>query len=278
MLELPQMEYDLATVVSNEDLGRAGCRIRTQIKARASRLPNPGQFAMLRPEAGIEAMYLSRPISYLDAQIVDSETLELSFYIKVYGPGSAALVNCRPGDRLIHLGPLGSGFPMDQENVWLVGGGVGIAPFYHLAHEIRRTANSSVAIQLFYGGRSATDLPFLDDLNAVVDHIHTSTEDGTHGSDGLVTEPLKDQLKVHGSNGREFQIYTCGPTPMMKAVALLAQSHNRECLVSLETRMACGYGVCLGCAIHHKDLGYIRGCVEGPVLNASKLDFSERWL
>ncbi len=278
MTELPQMEYDLATVVSNEDLGPAGCRIRTHIKASPSRLPNPGQFAMLRPEAGAEAIYLSRPISYLDAQVVDSETIELVFYIKTYGAGSSALVKSKPGDRLIHLGPLGTGFPKQMEHVWLVGGGVGIAPFFHLSHEIRRKGGEPVSFRLFYGGRSNADLPFLDELEQVVDVVHTSTEDGSHGSSGFVTVPLEDQLKVHDIQNTDFQIYTCGPTPMMKAVASLAHNHNRQCLVSLETRMACGYGVCLGCAIHHKDLGYIRGCVEGPVLDASKLDFSERWL
>jgi dihydroorotate dehydrogenase electron transfer subunit len=274
---MPHMgpSQDLAEIVEVEDLGRAGARIRLAIPGLEV-VPQPGQFAMLRPGLEGSVVFLGRPISYLDAARRPEGGVYVDFYIKVYGPGSAALVGLKVGDFINHLGPLGRGFEMPGEPSWLVGGGVGIAPFHHLVSEAARQGVSRELFQLYYGGRVAEDLPFLEQLKANCGHVVETTEDGSLGLHGRVTDALGPDLG--DVSNRPAQVMTCGPTPMMKAVAELSHANHVSCFVSLETRMACGYGVCLGCVVHVEGKGYVRACIEGPVLPAEKLNFEERWL
>jgi dihydroorotate dehydrogenase electron transfer subunit len=266
---------DLAEIVEVEDLGRAGARIRVAIPG-LERVPQPGQFAMLRPGREGSVVFLGRPISYLDAEPRPGGGVFADFYIKVYGPGSEALVSLKPGDQINHLGPLGRGFEMPSEASWLVGGGVGIAPFHHLVCEAARLGVSSDIFHLYYGGRVAEDLPFLETLRENCSRVIETTEDGSLGLHGRVTDALGPDLGEESN--RPSQVMACGPTPMMKAVAKQAHANDVRCVVSLETRMACGYGVCLGCVVHVEGKGYVRACMEGPVLPAEKLNFEERWL
>jgi dihydroorotate dehydrogenase electron transfer subunit len=266
---------DLAEIVEIEDLGRAGARIRLVIEG-LDQVPQPGQFAMLRPGREGSVVFLGRPISYLDAGLRPEGGVWADFYIKVYGAGSETLVSLKPGDHVNHLGPLGRGFEISSKSSWLVGGGVGIAPFHHLVCEAARVGIKKDVFRLYYGGRVAEDLPFLNRLRELCSAVVTTTEDGSLGLEGRVTDALGPDLGVVGN--RPEQVLSCGPTPMMKAVAEQAHANGVQCLVSLETRMACGYGVCLGCVVHVEGKGYVRACMEGPVLPAEKLNFEERWL
>ena len=267
-----------AILESSSHLGGVSFSLRVRRAGGAPTLPAPGQFAMLRPPDGAGGVFLGRPLSYLDAVAGGEDAIE-TYYVKTVGPGTRALVALPAGSAVDLLGPFGTGFPSDDPPgpLWLVGGGVGIAPLGHLLFERARPGRDATArTTLFYGGRIAGDLPFLEELGGACDELVTTTEDGTHGLRGRVTDALAPALAAH--SGPPPTIYTCGPTPMMAAVAELAASHGAPCLASLETRMACGFGVCLGCAVHVEGQGYVRACVEGPVLDASKLDFSERWL
>ena len=268
-----------ATILAVEDLGSAGLVLKASVQHEKGGLPKPGQFAMLRPASAELQVFLGRPISYLDASPRTETQGEVTFYLKVVGSGTRALGALRPGDELGCLGPFGTGFPAPDAPVWLVGGGVGIAPIHHLVVESARQGIDTDLFKIFYGGRKSSDLPFLDSLNSASSEVCTTTEDGSMGVRGRVTDALAPALeKLSREEAAALKIYTCGPTPMMAAVATLAADFGVGCLASLETRMACGYGVCLGCVVHLEGEGYVRTCVEGPVLDAHRLNFQERWL
>lgn len=279
----------LAEVIGVDALGGAHHVLHVRVAGAGAAPPAPGRFVMLRPGDEARGVFLGRPLSYLDA-IPDGDDLRASFYIKVHGPGSRALVELRAGDAVHHIGPLGTGMiagagvagvPFGEAGgppLWLVGGGVGIAPIAHFLADAARAGGDPARFHLFYGGRSALDLPFLDTLEAGCGALTCTTEDGTVGQQGRVTDALAPALAAAEADGRPPVVFCCGPTPMMAAVAALAARHGARCLASLETRMACGFGVCLGCAVQVGDQGYLRACVEGPVFDAAALDFTEVWL
>jgi dihydroorotate dehydrogenase electron transfer subunit len=143
--------------------------------------------------------------------------------------------------------------------VLLVGGGVGIAPLLYLGSKLKE---KGINCHFLLGGRSKDNLLQLE-LFSEYGKVYTTTEDGTHGEKGFVTN--------HSVLSTKFDfIYTCGPTPMMKAVANFAKQNNIECEVSLENTMACGFGACLCCVTDSID-GHVCVCTEGPVFNISKL-------
>jgi len=188
---------------------------------------------------------------------------------KVSGRGTALLADARPGERVRIVGPLGVGFPLPApgQRALLVGGGTGIASLHDLAAAAR--ARGPVVVLL--GARSAGDLMGRDDFAALGVELRIATEDGSAGHQGLVTELLERALAEPGAGGE--LVYACGPTAMMRRVAALAAAAGRRCIVSLENRMACGFGVCLGCAVPRAGGGFALVCRDGPVLEASALDW-----
>ena len=219
-----------------------------------------GQFMMIRsPEWG-QAPLLSRPMSYLSGGTTPS------ILVKVCGEGSARLGRSEAGEPFLLLGPLGSGWrtPAVGQKQILVAGGVGIAPLLFLARQLAKTEDRPT---LLYGGRSERDLPLADDA-AEFCQVEMSTEDGSIGHRGRVTDLLEKHLK----EGAE--VYTCGPNQMMAAVARLCAAAHVPCDVSLEAPMACGYGVCLGCAVPAAHGGYLYACVTGPCIDAGHVDWN----
>jgi dihydroorotate dehydrogenase electron transfer subunit len=132
-----------------------------------------------------------------------------------------------------------------------------------LARELAASARRATAV---YGGRTARDLPLDDELSEVCD-VHYSTEDGSRGTRGRVTDVLDRVLTD------DTQVYTCGPDRMMAAVTAMCEARDIPCEVSLETPMACGYGVCLGCPVATRDGRYVYACVEGPCIDARRVDW-----
>jgi dihydroorotate dehydrogenase electron transfer subunit len=185
------------------------------------------------------------------------EGAALDVLYKISGRGTALLAAARPGERVRTVGPLGRGFPLPEpgERALLVGGGTGIASLFDLAARAR--AHGPVTVLL--GARSAADLGV---------ELRLATEDGSAGRRGLVTELLADALAETPA-----RVYACGPTAMMRRAAELAAAAGRPCLASLENRMACGFGVCLGCAVPRAAGGYALVCRDGPVFPADGL----RW-
>ena len=225
---------------------------------------HPGQFAMLRgAEWGVTPL-LPRPMSYLSGGSTPS------VLVKVVGEGSARLGRAQPGEQFSMLGPLGNTWraPDPQRRPLLVAGGVGVAPLLFLARQINEQGTTPVVV---YGGRTERDLPLDDDLAEVAD-LRLTTENGSRGVRGRVTDVLEQLL----TNNTE--VYTCGPERMMARVAELAAARGLPCQVSLETPMACGYGVCLGCPVPSVGGGYLYACTEGPCIDASRIDWDRALL
>lgn len=219
----------------------------------------PGQFAEIRVD-GSPTTFLRRPISI---NYVDRETNELWFLVQLVGDGTRQLATLKNGDTLNVVLPLGNGFtlPQSSENkVLLVGGGVGTAPMLYLGEALLRMGCKP---SFLLGARSKDDLLQLEQFEALGD-VYTTTEDGSMGEKGYVT--MHSVLSAHKFD----MIYTCGPKPMMMAVAKYAAANNIECEVSLENKMACGVGACL-CCVEKTDVGHVCVCKDGPVFNIKKL-------
>ena len=219
----------------------------------------PGQFVEVRVDKS-STTFLRRPISI---NFVDKKLNELWLLVAVVGDGTRSLAQLQPGDTLNCLLPLGRGFTLPQDahqRFLLVGGGVGVAPLLFMGAEMHRMGCEPTFL---LGARTADDLLLMEEFKRY-GRVCVTTEDGSEGEKGFVTG--------HSILRQEqfTRIATCGPTPMMKAVARHALQNNVECEVSLENLMACGLGACLCCVEKTVD-GNLCVCKEGPVFNIRKL-------
>lgn len=219
----------------------------------------PGQFVEVRVD-GSPFTFLRRPISI---NLVDRAANELWLLVHVVGDGTRAMAQLREGDRVNVVLPLGNGFtlPSAPERYLLVGGGVGTAPLLYMGQEL--VARGAQPVFLL-GGRSAADLMQLERFRALGE-VYVTTEDGSLGERGFVT-----QHSLWQSSEGFSRICTCGPKPMMKAVAAKARERGIACEASLENMMACGLGACLCCVEDTTD-GHVCVCKDGPVFQIEKL-------
>ena len=219
----------------------------------------PGQFVEVRVD-GSPQTFLRRPIS---VNFVDREANELWLLVAMVGEGTRRLAHLAVGDVVNVVGPLGNGFsPLTsaQSSVLLVGGGVGVAPLLYQGASLKTAGVQPIFL---LGARTSHDLLMLDEFRKYGE-VCVTTEDGSEGECGFVTQHSILQQ-------RQFDmIQTCGPTPMMKAVARYAYQQGVECEVSLENMMACGLGACLCCVEKTTD-GNLCVCKDGPVFNINKL-------
>lgn len=225
------------------------------------RLPDmlPGQFAEIRVDHS-PTTFLRRPISI---NYVDRTRNEVWFLIQLVGDGTKRLGEAKTGDVINVILPLGNGFTMPQmpsDKLLLIGGGVGTAPMLYLGEQLAIQGSKPTFL---LGARSAQDLLQLD-LFRKYGEVYVTTEDGSLGEQGYVTQ--------HSIlNAQKYEkMYTCGPKPMMMAVAKYAKNNSIDCEVSLENTMACGVGACLCCVENTKE-GHLCVCKEGPVFNINKL-------
>lgn len=243
-------------LVAKRDFGKS---VLLQLRSDKA-LPDmqPGQFVQVRVD-GSPSTYLRRPISIHD---VDFQQKEISLLVQQVGEGTRHLAAANVGDLINMVFPLGNGFSMPEknENVLLVGGGIGIAPLFYFAEVLNDKGSHPY---LLLGGKTKTDLLRLADYQQLGETFVT-TEDGSLGEQGFVTQHSVWQQK------RFDKIYVCGPKPMMKAVAKMAAERNVWCEVSLENLMACGLGACLCCVEDTVD-GHVCVCKEGPVFNTRRL-------
>ncbi len=219
----------------------------------------PGQFAEIRVD-GSPTTFLRRPISI---NYVDRAKNEVWFLIQLVGDGTRRLGEAEPGDIINVVLPLGNGFTLPQkpsDKLLLIGGGVGTAPMLYLGEQLAKQGCKPVFL---LGARSSQDLLQLE-LFRNYGEVYVTTEDGSLGEQGYVT-----QHSVLTKKNFE-QIYTCGPKPMMMAVAKYAKTKGINCEVSLENTMACGVGACL-CCVENTTEGNLCVCKEGPVFNINKL-------
>ena len=218
----------------------------------------PGQFAELRID-GTPSVMLRRPISI---HSFNAEKNEIAFLVQLVGDGTRWLGSLKAGDKVNTLLPLGNGFTMPAESggrYLLVGGGVGSAPLYYLAEQLKKNGNDFV---ILIGARAQKDL-YRRDAYEALGRVEYTTEDGSLGEKGYVTN--------HSVLAEKFdRIYTCGPKPMMLAVAKYARENGIACEVSLENKMACGLGACLCCVEDTKE-GHKCVCTDGPVFSIDEL-------
>ncbi len=218
----------------------------------------PGQFIQVRID-GSPNTYLRRPIS---VNFVDTKRNQLWLLVQLVGDGTRTLAETPIGKKVNMILPLGNSFskPAVNDMVLLIGGGVGVAPLLMLGKEIKE---QGMNVTFLLGARSANDLLELDEF-AKYGQVYTTTEDASAGEKGFVTQHSILSAKSF------TKIYTCGPKPMMQAVASYAREKDIECEVSLENSMACGIGACLCCVEDTVD-GHVCTCTSGPVFNVKKL-------
>ena len=293
------MIYDeIVPVLENRPLtgGHFLLSLHSPRQAQATRA---GQFAMIRL-LGHSDVLLRRPMSIYDLKPSESRSEAaigsagnspgsspvaattgspaiMQILYKVVGRGTRLMAQLKPGDEVGLLAPLGHGFleeeyleqAKESEEVLHVAGGIGIAA---LLLPSRDLARAGVQQSLFFGGRTKEDLVGVEDFAPLVRRIVLATEDGSRGQQGYVTGPLEAYLERHRDN--KFLIMVCGPWGMLRSSVELARKYCHPCLLSMENRMGCGLGVCLGCCIRVDGTGhgaYQRVCTEGPVFWADKV-------
>ena len=240
---------------------------------KGAALAKPGQFIAMY--CNDKSKLLPRPISICG---INKEEGTLRVVYRVAGEGTKEFSEMKEGDTLEVMGPLGNGFALKEEKAIIIGGGIGIPPMLELAKQL------NVEKTVVLGYRTSTFLK--DEFEAVCD-VKVATEDGSHGAKiegnrlGLGTNLFSNEktlIEKYGVEGKV--IYACGPMPMLKALAVYAEEHGMEAQISLEERMACGIGACLGCICktkekdHHTNVNNTRICKDGPVFDAKEVVFA----
>lgn len=218
----------------------------------------PGQFLCIYPKD--RSTLLPRPISICE---IDQPDHAIRLVYRVAGKGTEEFSGYHTGAQLRIVGPLGNGYPKKSRRALLLGGGIGVPPILQLAKELNCEKN----IVLGY-----RDERFLEEEFRAQGKVYIATEDGSFGTPGNVLDAIRE-------NGLDGEIiYACGPMPMLRAVKAYAAEHGMECWISLEERMACGIGACLGCVCKsvkkdaHTHVNNKRICTEGPVFRAEEVD------
>ncbi len=264
-------------ILSNQEIAPHYYRMRI-LAPDYHKMASPGQFIMFRVQRSLPPL-LRRPfgifrIGCLPADcdgMPDKEYIEIIY--KVVGSGTEIMQELHEGDRIELLGPLGRGFELGDpaEEKILVGGGIGLVPLFMLAE----TLVESSKVRLLMGGRTREDIIAVTEFERLGVETYVSTEDGSLGEAGLVTQVLQRKLEKYP----KAAVFACGPMPMIDAVQKICAEHKTPLQVSLEALMACGVGACLGCVVKgagHSDAEprYLCTCKHGPVFRAEQLDWS----
>jgi NAD(P)H-flavin reductase len=260
--------------------GRRLCRVTENRASGGYRLfslrdeegpaPLPGQFYMLAAERRSEQRG-QRPFLPRALSVAETGEGRLDFLVEGIGPGTDRLCELEVGEGVWVNGPLGNSFSAPRElspgaaGAILVGGGIGIAPLALL----RRTfSERNVPARVLLGFRDEQHSGGLDDLFACCE-VRLASDDGHRGHRGYVTDLLAQMLD--GDDAATAAVYACGPPQMLDAVAALCLDASVPCELAMESPMACGYGACFGCAVPRGDGGYLRLCVDGPVVRPEQV-------
>ena len=251
---------EICTVVSQESIG-AGIYSMWIQTDRIAAEAKPGQFVSLYTND--RSKILPRPISLCE---IDKENgrIHLVYRVTGQGTGTDEFSQMKAGDTIPVLGPLGNGFPQEGENVFLIGGGIGVPPMLEMAKQL----NCEKQIILGYRDENL----FLRDEFEAYGEVFVATEDGSAGTKGNVLDAIREQ------NLTADVIYACGPTPMLRAIKEYAAEKGIKCYISLEEKMACGIGACLACVCqskdvdHHSNVHNKRICKDGPVFLAEEVE------
>lgn len=252
-------------VLTHESAGRGYYRLILKAPAAAASA-RPGHFVMLRVSENLDPL-LARPFGI--ASVPSRSTIEILY--RIAGRGTALLTRMEAGRTLQFLGPLGNGFalPKKDETAVLVAGGSGFPPLQFLSQQVKGPAH------LFVGSRYKDCLPpsgVLNRFRECCSTVHIATEDGSMGVKGMTTDIL-NRFLTRAEKKAHLVIYACGPHAMLAAVSKMAAEHSLSCYVSMEERMGCGLGACMGCSIPMKTGGYKRACKEGPVFDSRDVEW-----
>jgi len=301
-----------ATVTSNRQIGRRFYRLGFDLKGAATEAfanYKAGQFvqmdlsgAALPAAEGIAEEFrdaaskktiLRRPFSFADFTVKPGKTSGEILYC-VVGASTVRMTTLRSGDTVSIVGPLGNGFwvPEGKKLAILVSGGIGTGPLIHLA-KVLTSNHSGIEPIAFAGAKTKEDLPFEGKLDRIAQDLgfslgeyarygirsQVATDDGSVGFAGLVADCMAEWIKQNNPNPRETIIYSCGPTAMLARIAKTAAERNIDCQLSTEEMMACGIGVCQGCAVACKGANpnetiYKLCCKDGPVFEGKDLVFN----
>jgi len=243
------MKQGIYTITANEALTKDVWRM--VLAGDTSAMTAPGQFV----EISLPGFFLRRPIS-----VCDYDETSLTIIYKVVGQGTDAMTSLQPGDTLDVLSGLGNGFDPAKagDAPVLVGGGVGVPPLYNLAKKLLAAGKKPVVI---LGFNKAEEIFYAEEFRAIGAEVVVTTVDGSVGVKGFVTNALPENISF---------VYTCGPLPMLKALYKATGEVSGE--YSLEERMGCGFGACMGCSIMTKE-GAKRVCKDGPIFQKEVLEW-----
>lgn len=252
------MPDEIVTLAENRKVNAEYYKLSFSSKSLARNI-QPGQFLQIKIREGWDP-FLRRPFSYYRVQ---KERIEILY--EVLGRGSAVLAGMKKGDRLQILGPLGRPFTkkIGKRKRILVGGGVGVPPLVFLAERFG-------CDRFLIGTRSRREVMPAKELAKFKKSVFYSTEDGSYGQKGLVTELLEEWFQEKRGGSKDYFIQTCGPNRMMKRVMEIASDYGVEGEASWDERMACGVGVCLGCMVWTHQ-GWTASCKEGPVFRFDEM-------
>jgi dihydroorotate dehydrogenase electron transfer subunit len=203
---------------------------------------------------------------------VDKKRKTFEILFKVVGKGTEILSKSSPGDTLDLLGPIGNNFslPKKEKTVMLVAGGMGIAPLWFLFANLVKKIDKEKLI-FFLGAKTNDELLYYEKLKQVGADLMVTTDDGSFGIKGLVTEVFLKEIQRRKNEPRKLEVYSCGPSEMLKKMSEISKRYGFSCQISLEGHMACGVGACWGCAVKLEDGGYKRVCIDGPVFDAKEV-------
>jgi len=261
---MSKIVIEKAELISKRNLGN-GIYVLTFAPFSKLKKIRPGQFVHLQVPHG--SIYFRRAFSVYDTS---HEIKSFDVLLKNIGQGTRLIASMKKGEMISVLGPLGNGFkdPGRNETVYLIAGGVGMPPIYYLAKYLIGKGYSPKKILFFYGGKIRADLVELSKIRKLGVRLILSTEDGSIGQHGLVTQAVEEEIsRVSGQK----IFYSCGPVGLLEAVEQLAVKYNIPGQLSLEAPMPCGIGICLGCILPLKKGGYTRVCREGPVYNIGEV-------
>ena len=269
-ITLPKKGLYNCQVLFNDNLGDAIYRMRLHCPEIAAESA-PGQFVNVKVNREFIPL-LRKPFS-----ICQRNSRESWFDIlwKVVGKGTSVLSGLQKGDCVSVLGPLGHGFNVvpDLRQALLVAGGLGVAPFPFLCDKLLKAGKS---IKLFLGARNQQELALVENFRSLPVALQLTTEDGSAGSQGLVTDALIQYLSQR-HDLTQTEIFACGPIGLLKRICEISDDYNVSSQVALETMMACGFGICMGCPVRLRDPNpnirdvYKLTCIDGPVFDSSEI-------
>ena len=236
------------------------------------KMAKPGQFLEIKVIKGSEPL-LRRPISIYN---VDENKNLIEFIFQVKGKGTKILSEVEVGQEIDIVGPIGNGqFEIKSyKNAAIIGGGIGVFPLYELAKRLGESGTEN--INTYLGFRSKDFVVLENEFQNVSTNLTITTDDGSYKEQGFAINKLKEDIENLEKNGDTTDIiFACGPLPMLKAVQQFALEKNIPCQLSLEEKMACGLGVCLGCAVklaNTEELQYKHVCKDGPVFWAKEVE------